>query len=96
MTRYFSRALLLLALVSGIALPGEVAYFGAYIALGVGALSLVIFGWSERRCFLHPVSVAILAAIGLVCATLPFVYHGPGDLMAPVFILPLLALIRLG
>ncbi|MHA6732100.1 O-antigen ligase family protein [Devosia sp. A369] len=94
--RHFSRALLLLALVAGIALPGEAAYFGAYIALGAGALSLVVFGWSERNCFLHPVSMAILAAIVLVCTTLPFVYRGQADLMAPVFILPMLVTIGLG
>lgn len=96
MTRYFSKALLLLALVAGIALPGEAAYFGAYIALGAGALSLVVFGWSERNCFRHPVSMAILAAIALVCATLPFVYRGPADLLAPVFILPMLVTMGLG
>ncbi len=95
-TRYLSRTLLLLALFCGTALPGLAAYTGAYIALVLGALALVIFGWPERAAFSNPTARAILAAIALVSATLPFVYQGEADLMAPVFILPMLVSIALG
>jgi len=95
-TRYLSRTLLLLALFLGVALPGLAAYTGAYIALVLSALALVLFAWPERQTFSHPTARAILLALALVSATLPFVYQGEADLMAPVFILPMLVSIALG
>lgn len=84
------------ALISGIALPGEAAYAGAYIALGVGALGLVFRAWPERRALGQTVSLAIVGAITLVTLTVPFVYQGERDLLAPVFILPMLTTLGLG
>lgn len=96
MPPYLSRTVLLLTLVFGIALPGHAAYTGSYIALGLSALALVIFAWPERETFTHPAARALLLALALLSATLPFVYRGEADLMAPVFILPMLASIALG
>jgi len=95
-TRYLSRTLLLLALFFGAALPGLAAYTGAYIALVLSAVALVLFAWPERQTFSHPTARAILLALALVSATLPFVYQGEADLMAPVFILPMLVSVALG
>ena len=96
MTKTLAGLLLAIALISGLVPPGEAAYIGAYIALGASALGLALYGWPERSAFVHPVAIAILGAIALICATLPFVYRSTADLAAPVFILPMLATIALG
>ncbi len=92
----FASFLLVVALTAAIAPPGYSAYVGAYIAMIAALLAFAIYGWKERAVFRHPTSLAILAAIALITATLPFVYKGPQDLLAPVFILPMLTTIALG
>lgn len=96
MTRYFPTALFLIAMIAGLLLPGEGAYFGAYTTMGVALLAVLFFGPREWRELIHPLPLAILAALALVCSTLPFVYRGGADLLAPVFILPMLVAICLG
>lgn len=88
--------LLLIAIVAMILLPGYPAYIGAYVALIAALLAFLVYGWRERAVFSHPTSLAILAAILLVGGSLPFVYRGPQDLLAPVLILPMLTTIALG
>lgn len=85
-----SAFLLIFTLISGVALPGYAAYIGAYAAMGASILALLIYGWRERDVFIRPFSLALLSAIALVGLTLPFVYRGEPDLMAPVLILPML------
>jgi O-antigen ligase len=91
-----TRLLFLTGLVAGIAMPGEAAYAGAYVALGVGALALIFGAWPERRALRHPVSLAIVGAIALVTLTVPFVYRGDRDLLGPLFILPMLTTLGMG
>lgn len=88
--------LLLIAICSAILPPGYAAYIGAYLALVASIVALAIFGWSERTAVRHPTSLAILAAILLVLATLPFVYRGGQDLLGPVLVLPMLATVAMG
>lgn len=88
--------LLLIAICSAILPPGYAAYIGAYLALVASIVALAIYGWSERTAVRHPTSLAILVAIALVAVTLPFVYRGSQDLLAPVLVLPMLATIAMG
>ena len=88
--------LLIIALTATIAPPGYAAYVGAYITMIVALVAFAIYGWQERAAFRHPTSTAILAAILLITFTLPFVYKGPTDLLAPIYILPMLTTIALG
>ena len=88
--------LLMTAIAATILPPGYPAYIGAYVALVAAILALLVYGWRERAVFLHPVSLAILAAILLVSGPLLFVHGGPQDLLAPVLILPMLTSIALG
>ncbi len=88
--------LLITAIAATILLPGYAAYIGAYVALVASILAFLVYGWRERIVFLHPTSVAILAAILLVGGVLPFVYRSPQDLLAPVLILPMLTTIAFG
>lgn len=92
----FARLMLLTALVAAILPPGYAAYIGAYMALAAALLALLIYGWAERSVFAHPTSLAILVAILLVGAAIPFVYRGEADLLAPVLLLPMLGTIGLG
>lgn len=92
----FASALLVTAIAAAILPPGYPAYIGAYTALVAAIVAFLVFGWRERATLSHPTSLAILAAIALVCAALPLVYRGPQDLLAPVLILPTLAAIALG
>ncbi|MBE7733387.1 O-antigen ligase family protein [Devosia faecipullorum] len=89
-------ALLLLALIAGIVPPGAAAYSGAYVSMGIAAIGLVALGRPDRAVLHHPMALAILGAIVLLGATIPFVYRGEADLMAPVFVLPMLTAIGLG
>lgn len=89
-------ALLAIAVAVTILPPGYPAYIGAYAALVAAMLAFLVYGWRQRATFSHPTSLAILAAILLVAAALPFVYRGPPDLLAPVLVLPMLATIALG
>ncbi len=89
-------ALLMIAVVAMILLPGYPAYVGAYVALVAALLALLVFGWREREVFSHPTSLAILGAILLVGGATPFVYRGPQDLLAAVLILPMLTTMALG
>lgn len=91
-----SSALLMIAVVAMILLPGYAAYIGAYVALVAALFALLASGWRERAVFAHPTSLAILVAILLVGGALPFVYRGPQDLLAPVLILPMLTTVALG
>jgi O-antigen ligase len=88
--------LLVIAIAATILPPGYPAYIGAYIALIAAILAFLTYGWRERAVFSHPTSLAILAAILLVGGTVPWVYRGTQDLLAPVLILPMLATIALG
>lgn len=88
--------LLLIAICSAILPPGYAAYIGAYLALVASIVALAIYGWSERIAVRHPTSLAILVAILLVLATLPFVCRGGQDLLAPVLVLPMLATVAMG
>lgn len=88
--------LILVALVATIVPPGYAAYVGAYIAMITSMLAFAIYGWNERAIFRHPTSLAILGAIALITATLQFVYQGSQDLLAPIFILPMLTTIAIG
>ncbi len=89
-------ALLVISIAATMLPPGYPAYIGAYNALVAAILAFLVYGWRERAVFSHPTSLAILAAILLVGAVLPFVYRGPQDLLAPVLILPMLVTIALG
>lgn len=88
--------LLVTVLVATILPPGYPAYVGAYVALAVSLLTLLLFGWKERATFAHPTVLTLIAACLLVSATVPFVYRGVADLLAPVMILPVLAAVALG
>lgn len=92
----FASLLLVVAISATLLLPGYPAYFGAYVALVAAILALLVYGWRERVVFSHPTSLAILAAIMLVAGALPFAYHGPKDLLAPVLIMPMLTAVALG
>lgn len=96
MSRSIASALLLIAVTAILLPPGQWAYIGAYTVLVAALLALLVFGWPERAAFLHPTSLAILVAIGLVAVVLPFVYRGPQDLLGPVLLLPMLATVGLG
>lgn len=96
MSSSLASALLVIAIVAMILLPGYPAYVGAYIALIAAILAFFIYGWRERAVFSHPTSLAILAAILLIGSVTPFVYRGPQDLLAPVLMLPMLTTIALG
>lgn len=89
-------ALFLLALIVGIVPPGVAAYPAAYVAMAIAAIGLIWLGWPERAALRHPMALAILGAIVLLGATIPFVYRSDADLMAPVFVLPMLTAIGLG
>lgn len=89
-------ALFLLALIVGIMPPGIAAYPAAYASMSIAAIGLVTLGWPERAALRQPMALAILGAIVLLGATIPFVYRGEADLMAPVLVLPMLTAIGLG
>lgn len=88
-------ALAVVAIAAIILLPGYPAYIGAYGALLASLLALLQYGWRERQALLHPSALAVLGAIALVTAVLPFVYRSAQDLLAPLLILPMLAAIAL-
>jgi len=92
----FASALLAVTLAATILPPGYSAYVGAYAALVAAVLTFLVYSWRERATFLHPTSLAILAAILLVGGVVPWVYRGPQDLLGPVLILPMLTTIALG
>ena len=94
MSLNFASALILIILVATIVPPGYPAYIGVYVSLAAAIIAL-IYGWRDRVIG-HPTAIAILIAIGLVTLTVPFVYRGPTDLLAPVLILPMLTTIALG
>ncbi len=96
MSSVTATALLLIALVAAILPPGYPAYIGAYVSLVAAISALIGFGWRERAAFRHPTALAILFAIALVAAALPFVYRGTADLLAPILLLPMLTTIALG
>ena len=83
-------ALLVIGVGAPIVLPGYPAYIGAYASLVAALVALLIYGWPERITFRHPSSLAILAAIALLSVSVPFVYHGPQDLLPPLLVLPML------
>lgn len=85
-----------IALVAGVLPPGYAAYIGAYVTMAACIAGLVTGGWRETTMFTRPLSIAILTAIGLVIATVPFTYRSPVDLAAPSFILPMLVSLALG
>lgn len=89
-------ALFLLALIVGIMPPGIAAYPAAYASMSIAAIGLVTLGWPERAALRRPMALAILGAIVLLGATIPFVYRGEADLLAPVLVLPMLTAIGLG
>lgn len=72
----FASALLVIAVAATILPPGYPAYIGSYIALIAAILGLLVYGWRERASFRHPTALAIMAAIALVAAAVPFVYRG--------------------
>ncbi|KKB08889.1 hypothetical protein VE26_02230 [Devosia chinhatensis] len=86
----------MIAIIATIIPPGYLAYIGSYVALIAAIIAVVTCGWREKPVLLHPTSLAILASIALICGTLPWVYHAPQDLLAPVLILPMLTTIALG
>lgn len=86
----------LIALAAILLPPGYPAYFGTYIVLLLAILALLAHGWRERAVFAHPTSMAIVAAILLVSAAVPFVYRGPQDILGPVLVLPMLTTLALG
>lgn len=88
--------LLIVAIAATIMPPGYPAYIGAYVALVAAVLALLIYGWREPATFRHPTALAIIGAIVLVAAAIPWIYRGPQDILAPVLILPMLATIALG
>ena len=92
----FASAVLLTAIVAAILPPGYFAYIGAYLALSASGLAFVVFGWSERNAFAHPSSMAILCALALVTATVPIVYQGEKDILAPILLLPVLSAVAMG
>ncbi|HTO29365.1 MAG TPA: hypothetical protein VL017_12300, partial [Devosia sp.] len=92
----FASTLLVIALAATILPPGYPAYIGTYIALLAAILAFLAHGWRERATFRHPTAIAIIAAILLVGAAVPFVYRSPQDLLGPVLILPMLTAIALG
>lgn len=88
--------LLVIAIAATILPPGYPAYIGTYVALLAAMGAILACGWGERTTFLHPTAMAIVGAVLLVGAAVPFVYRGPQDLLGPVLILPMLATIALG
>ena len=92
----FASILLVAAVVLAIVPPGYPAYIGAYGALAAAVSALLAYGWRERVTFRHPTSLAIISSVVLVALTVPFVYRGEQDILAPILILPMLATIALG
>jgi O-antigen ligase len=88
--------LLVIAIAATILPPGYPAYVGTYVALVAAIVAFLAYGWRERATYSHPTAMAIIAAIVLVGAAVPFVYHSPQDLLGPVLILPMLSTIALG
>lgn len=88
--------LLVTIVVATILPPGYPAYIGAYIGLAAALVATLLFGWRNRSALAHPTALAILGAIVLLAATLPFVYRSAPDLLAPILILPMLAAVALG
>lgn len=68
----FASLLLAFAVVAAILTPGYPAYIGAYAALVASIVAMLVYGWRERATFAHPTAHAILGAIGLIVATVPF------------------------
>lgn len=91
----FASLLVATILAAVILPPGYFAYVGAYIAMAASLVALIRFGRKERSVFGAPAALAILAAIALVTATVPFNYRGPADLAAPFLILPMLVAIAI-
>lgn len=95
MLRNLAAILFATAMVAAILPPGYGAYIGSYIVMAVSLVGFALYAWPQRQIFLMPPAMAILVAIALVSLTLPFVYRGPQDLMAPVLLLPMLSAIGL-
>lgn len=88
--------LLILAIGATIVPPGYPAYIGSYVGMAAALLAILIYSWRDGEAFGHPISRAILGAIALVAASVPFVYRGAQDLLGPVMIMPMLTTIGLG
>lgn len=93
--RNFPSILLLSALVATIVPPGYAAYLGSYATILLSLLALAVFGWRERDALRTPPALAIYGAIVLVSLTLPLVYQGSQDLLAPIMLLPMLSAVAL-
>jgi O-antigen ligase len=82
-------------LVAAIALPGYAAYIGAYLSIVAAGLAVPLQMWREPGLLVRPAAIAIWLAVLLVAATVPFTFRGEADLLAPVFVAPMLAAIPL-
>jgi len=85
-----TRYLAILLLVCGLVLPPVAAYIAVYVTMALMLVGLALPGTAaalRRQPWPH---FAVGAAYLLVLASLPFVYRGPADLMAPLALLPVL------
>ncbi|WP_323015320.1 O-antigen ligase family protein [Devosia sp.] len=84
------RYLAILLLVCGLILPPVVAYIAVYATMALMLIGMVLpNGAAAFRALRWPYA-AVGGAYLLVLASLPFVYRGPPDLMAPLALLPVL------
>ena len=93
--RNFSAILLLSALVATIVPPGYAAYIGSYATILLSFVAIAVFSSRERDVLVTPPALAIYGAIVLVSLTLPLVYQGSQDLLAPIMLLPMLSAVAL-
>lgn len=91
----FPAILLLTALLATILPPGYAAFIGSYTTIILSLIALAAFGWQERDVLRAPPVLATVSAITLVVVTLPVVYQGEEDLLAPVLLLPMLTAVAL-
>lgn len=86
---YVLLPLAILVQVSGLVFPAVFSYTAVYVTMGAMVLSLIATPFSYWKLLASPTLVAIGACFLLISVTLPFVWHGIGDLLALASLLPI-------
>lgn len=76
------------ALVAGLVFPPLSSYTEVYVVMGAMLLGGILFRSELGAVLRHPAYIAVLVAFSLFAITLPFVWHGPDDLLIIVALLP--------
>lgn len=77
-------------LVSGLSYFAAAPFIALYVVFGIGLVGLVWALLCNGNALLSPPALSLYAAMLLIAATLPFVWHGPDDLVGLVIFFPLL------